>query len=74
MKSLVFASGYTLIYISSFNQKKVIKNPFGAIKQVLIRFIDGFLKYSFETGTYTRCQVGNYEYYPLFKIKKIKRF
>lgn len=69
-KSIIFACGYTLIYIASFNWRKVLKKPFKAIKEIVYRFIDGFLKHSCGVGTYTECRVGDYTYYPLFKIRK----
>lgn len=70
IKTLIFSTGYTLIYILNYNKKKVVNNPVKILKITLIRFVDGCVEYTCQPYTLTSCRVGEWVYYPLFKIKK----
>lgn len=69
-KVFVFACGYTLIMIFNWSSKKVMKHPFGAMKHIIIRFVDGIIEYTTCIGEFTSCQYGDWFYYPLFKVVK----
>ena len=68
--SLVFAWGYTLIYILSIDSKKAIKKPHKIIFYIIKRFINGFFEPILSYGKITRCRVGEWYYYPLLTISR----
>lgn len=68
--SIIFAWGYTLIYILSIDTKKAIKKPLYVFIAIIKRFINGFIEPLTSFGTITRCNVGKWYYYPLFIISR----
>ena len=72
IKTLIFSTGYTLIYILNYNKKKVVNSPVKTLKITSKRFVEGCIEYTCQPSYYslTSCRVGEWVYYPLFKIKK----
>ncbi len=72
--SLVFACGYTLIYIYCIDFNKAKKQPLKVVVAILKRFMSGIVTDLSSIGDITECRCGDWYYKPLFKITRSEPF